>query len=194
MFSFPLLQTLSLGTNTSFPLPLPLPSAQNLSLARCSYPAQFFSKWVLPKTRYSFACTIKDERISFALNVGSMSNPSSIPIYDQHRLNSQLDLVTKYFLQETVIVAADKSGKGRGVKVTLPTVQSWYANDFGKGRQIDLVSFAHSYLSGEKHTLLTLALEESNRNSINVRFAPFLWTCRSLTSLDEGLLETLLAK
>jgi hypothetical protein len=167
--------------------------------AGMNYPKQFFSKWVLPKSRYSFACTLNDQRINFALNCGSKSNPPSVPIYVASRLDVQLNLATSYYLQESVTVSMNGRGQKQGVVVVLPMILSWYANDFGRGRSIDLVRFVHEYLTGERKALLTLALDGTNKNkaqydsnSYLVKYTNYDFVCRTISLLDEDLLQILL--
>ena len=163
--------------------------------AGMNFPAQFLSKYVLPTSRYTFAMNISDPRVNFALNCGSMSNPPSVPIYTVERLEEQLNLASIYYLQENVSVVP----KSKGVQVTLPHICQWYANDFGRGRPIDVVKYCVGFLTGDKQSLLTLALEGENiRNKfgeggIHVKFQGYDFKCRTLTLLDEELLVMLVS-
>ena len=92
-----------------------------------------------------------------------------------------------------------KAFEGAPSTVLLPLILSWYANDFGRGRPIDLVKFVYEYMSGERHQLLTLALDGSNKNkqqydnnSFQVKFANYDFSCRNITLLDEDLLQMLM--
>jgi hypothetical protein len=163
--------------------------------AGMNFPAQFLSKYVLPTSRYSFAMNISDPRVNFALNCGSLSNPPSVPIYHVDRLEEQLDLASVYYLQESVSVVT----KSKGVQVTLPHICQWYANDFGRGRPIDVAKYCVGFLTGDKQKLLTLALEgEAARSKFGeggvvVKFQGYDFRCRTLTLLDEELLVMLIS-
>lgn len=162
--------------------------------AGMNFPAQFLSKYVLPTSRYSFALSISDPRINFALNCGSLSNPPSVPIYYLDRLDQQLNLSSIYYLQESVTVSPQK----KGVVITLPHICMWYANDFNRGRPVDVARYCSSFLTGEKQKLLVLSLDGAGSKfgesgSVSIRFENYNWTCRTLTLLDEELLAMLLS-
>ncbi|GMH71831.1 hypothetical protein TL16_g05758 [Triparma laevis f. inornata] len=162
--------------------------------AGMNFPAQFLSKYVLPTSRYSFALNISDPRINFALNCGSLSNPPSVPIYYLDRLDQQLNLSSIYYLQESVTVSPQK----KGVVITLPHICMWYANDFNRGRPVDVARYCSSFLTGEKQKLLVLSLDGAGSKfgesgSVSIRFENYNWTCRTLTLLDEELLAMLLS-
>ena len=152
------------------------------------------SQYVLPTSRYSFALNISDPRINFALNCGSLSNPPSVPIYVHDGLEQQLNLASIYYLQESVTVSPQK----KGVVITLPHICMWYANDFNRGRPVDVARYCSNFLTGEKQKLLLLSLDGAGSKfgetgSVSIKFENYNWTCRTPTLLDEDLLSMLLS-
>ena len=70
-----------------------------------------------------------DPRIHFALNCGAASCPA-IRYYEPHRVDEQLDLATRSYLESTV-----EYDEAKGV-VRVPRPFLWYRGDFGGGSGI----------------------------------------------------------
>ena len=141
-------------------------------------PSNFASKFILPKHTYEFALKEKDYRFNFALNCGSVSIPNAVPIYDEESIDEQLDLASRRFLEETVVI--EKSEK-KGLTIKLPRVCSWYLEDFGE-TQNELLKNIQDYLNSEDKKLLIQSLEDSS--NITVKPLPFKFVCRNLTLLS----------
>jgi Protein of unknown function, DUF547 len=57
--------------------------------ARMSFPSQFLSRFVIPKSTYSTALSVVDSRINFALNCGSLRNLSKILIFRAEQISAK---------------------------------------------------------------------------------------------------------
>ncbi|MFZ0547571.1 MAG: DUF547 domain-containing protein [Candidatus Promineifilaceae bacterium] len=90
-----------------------------------------------------------DPRIHFALNCGGRSCPP-IQAYETEKLEQQLDLATKGFLDSTVKVDLENK------EVVLSKLFSWYSTDFG-GRE-GIKRFLSDYLpdEGQRQALLSM--------------------------------------
>lgn len=55
----------------------------------------FLAQLLIPKLEFEFQSTARDYRLLWAINCGSVSNISSIPIYTPERLNEQLEYVIR---------------------------------------------------------------------------------------------------
>ena len=126
-----------------------------------SYPSQFLSRFILPKSRYEFALKRKDFRVNFALNSGSLSSPSgAVPVYKPASIEQQLEKITGSFLNWSVSV---KQKGPRDATVSLPRACQWFAEDFGDGSANDILNIVNRYLRGEKRDALrSLWREEKN--------------------------------
>jgi hypothetical protein len=160
--------------------------------ANMSYPTQFFSRFIIPKSAYpSFALTISDCRINFALNCGSLSNPSKIILYEPQQLNQQLDDASRLYLLNSVTYRRTGSGD---LELKLPRICQWFADDFGPTRP-DLLSAIESYLPFDVQRQLDGCRLSSpggqqqtgpNRfdmSSIIIRYHSYNFECRPLSIL-----------
>ena len=151
--------------------------------AAMNYPSQFISKWVLPKSRYSFALTKPDYRINFALNSGSYSHPPFIPLYTPSRIHEQLDQSVRLVLTHNGDTVS--CNKRSVVLVTLPRVCQWFADDFGKGSNTDVLKHIERYLPTKQRELLASCWSERHGRYVNVtvKHLSFSFECRSLAQL-----------
>jgi hypothetical protein len=155
----------------------------NIIRSEMSYPSQFLSRFVLPKSTFPFALAKKDFRINFALNCGSMSMPSgNVPIFHPSTVEKQLDEVTIAFLNQTVEVAPSRLSD---VVVSLPRICQWYNSDFGDGSMSDILLCIEPYLIERKRTnMKTLWNEKKQCFEIglwNLKFLPYSFECRFLS-------------
>jgi hypothetical protein len=100
--------------------------------AKMSYPSQFLSRFVIPKSPYQIAMTKADFRINFALNCGSLSNPPTILIYRVDQLDRQLDAASKLYLQRVTGIRRS----ARDIFIQLPKLCQWYSSDFGSHEEM----------------------------------------------------------
>eukprot|EP00980_Cylindrotheca_fusiformis_P008165 scaffold1729_cov117-Cylindrotheca_fusiformis.AAC.3 len=152
----------------------------NIIRAEMSYPSQFLSRFVLPKSKFHFALTRPDFRINCALNSGSLSMPSSaVPIYKPDFLDDQLTEAVEKFVSVTVILNRKKDD----VSVTLPRLCQWFANDFGDGSASDTLKKLKPFMTREQRdTLRSMWNPQKKSYDIkNVKFLPFIFECRFLT-------------
>jgi len=160
----------------------------NIIRAQMSYPSNFLSRFVLPKSQYHFALVRSDFRLNFAMNSGSLSTPTSVvPVYKALILNEQLNNVTKQFVGYTVHVRQ----KGRNdVQISLPRVCQWFADDFGpNGSASDVVSAIEPFLSNEKRNAIRLIWNSRKKafevSMFGLKYLSFNYECRFLTSSVE---------
>jgi hypothetical protein len=151
--------------------------------AKMSYPSQFLSRFVIPKSPYRIAMTKADFRINFSLNCGSLSNPPTIFIYRVDQLDRQLDAASKLYLQRVTGVRRS----ARDVFIQLPKLCQWYSNDFGSHEQ--MITKIVPHLQPEVRQMLgSCWLSQQRRfdvNCLTIRYLPFTFECRSL-SLEES--------
>jgi Protein of unknown function (DUF1769)/Protein of unknown function, DUF547 len=156
--------------------------------ANMSYPTQFLSRFVIPKSAYPLlALSISDCRINFALNCGSYSNPSTIMLYQPQHLNQQLDDASRLYLLNSVTYRRTGSGD---LELKLPRICQWFSDDFGSARA-DMLSVLESYLPLDVQRQLDgCRLTQSNRDeaqrrfdmsSIIVRYHSYNFECRPLS-------------
>lgn len=160
----------------------------NIIRAKMSYPSNFLSRFVLPKSQYHFALARPDFRLNFVLNSGSLSMPSSVvPVYRAASLNEQLNSITKDFVGYTVYVRH----KGKNdVQVSLPRLCQWFAEDFGPNASAsDVIVAVNPYLSNEKREDLSLIWNSKKKTYdigiFGVKYLPFNYECRFLTASTE---------
>ena len=150
-----------------------------------SYPSNFLSRFVLPKSQYHFALARPDFRINFAINSGSLSYPTSaVPLYKPFTLNEQLNTITSQFVSFCVHVKR-KSLKG-DVQITLPRIFQWFAEDFGpSGSASDVMYAIEPYLSKDKKGTLASIWNAKKRcyeiGIFSLKYLPFSFECRFLT-------------
>ena len=158
--------------------------------ANMSYPTQFLSRFIIPKSAYpTLALTISDCRINFALNCGSLSNPSKIILYQPQHLHQQLDDASRLYLLNTVTYRRTGSGD---LELKLPRICQWFADDFGNTRS-DMLSAIEPYLPNDvQHQLdgcrLSTPVDKEstgpNRydmSSIIIRYHSYNFECRPLS-------------
>lgn len=151
-----------------------------------SYPLNFLSRFILPKSHYHFSLIRPDFRINFCLNSGSLSYPTSdVPIYRPLTLNDQMNQITTLFLR--YCVHTKRKGTKNDVQVTLPRICQWFANDFGPdGSPSEVLYTIESYLNDEKKRALA-SMWNPRRNMydigvFNLKYLPFSYECRFLTA------------
>jgi Protein of unknown function (DUF1769)/Protein of unknown function, DUF547 len=148
--------------------------------AKMSYPTQFFSRFVIPKSTYKMALTTADYRINFALNCGSLSNPPRIILYKADRLQEQLDAASQLYLK-CVTYRRTVSGD---LELKLPKICQWFAEDFGSSRE-SLLHRIERFLPNEVRLQLAgcrLPRERKfDMSSCTIRFHAYNFECRSLS-------------
>lgn len=155
--------------------------------AKMSYPSQFLSRFVIPKSPYQIAMTKGDFRINFALNCGSLSNPATIFIYRVDQLDRQLDVASKLYLQR--VTGIRKSA--RDVFIQLPKICQWYSTDFGSNESL-ITKLAPHLQPDVRQMLGTCWLSQQRRfdlSGITIRYLPFSFECR-LLSLEQSSTST----
>ena len=141
-----------------------------------SYPTQFLSRFVLPKSTYDFAMTKRDFRINFALNCGSRSNPECVPVFKPTLLNQQLDDVSRLYLA----VAKLKKRGNRDAEVILPRICLWFSNDFGAGSE-DILEKTKPLLSSTIQDYIAGSISgEKGKFYLSVKYLPYSFECRKL--------------
>ena len=161
----------------------------NIIRAEMSYPSQFLSRFLLPKSQYKFALAKSDFRINFALNCGSLSIPSgTVPLYKSQLVHEQLDAAVKTFVNYTVSFTQKSSA--RDISVSLPRVCQWFADDFGDGSVSDILKTLEPYLHDDKRQMLKLLWKERKNGYdigiFNVKYLTYSFECRFLTLEHEG--------
>jgi hypothetical protein len=150
--------------------------------AKMSYPSQFLSRFVLPKSRYTMALTRADYRINFALNSGSLSNPPEIIIYRPDKLQEQLDQASRMGLQCATLA---RRGSTRGANLNLPRICQWFAEDFGGSEM--LLKKIERFLSDQVRTVLRECCWNARKrvfDSCHIRYLPYSFECRPLSLLS----------
>jgi len=156
----------------------------NVIRSEMSYPSQFLSRFILPKSHYLFSLARADFRINFALNPGSLSMPtSSVPLYKAETLNEQLERVTRKFVRSAVSV---KEKGSRDVTLVLPRVCQWFCEDFGpNGSTSDVLVAIEPYMSEEKRRALQMIWNTKKKSYeiglFNLKFLHYNFECRFLT-------------
>jgi hypothetical protein len=117
--------------------------------------------------RLAFMMDEVDPRIHFALNCGAQSCPP-ISVYagEQDKLDKQLDLATKGFLNQSVEFNAQTS------TITLSQLFQWYRVDFGKSDD-EVLAFVKAKSSAETQKAFA-EFEEACKNKTIV-YAPYNW-------------------
>ncbi|MGB3713688.1 MAG: DUF547 domain-containing protein [Candidatus Promineifilaceae bacterium] len=103
-----------------------------------------------------------DPRIHFALNCGGRSCPP-IRSYSPDRLNEQLDIAARSFVDSTVATRPESG------EVLLSKIFRWYEKDFG-GRE-NMVDFLINYLPEDERRDYLVA----ERGYIRLRYNPYDW-------------------
>jgi hypothetical protein len=107
-------------------------------------------------------CLPLDPRIHFALNCGSRSCPP-FQIYSSDKLDQQLDLATRGFINSTVEIDSEKT------VVHLSKIFQWYGGDFGGRRGI--IDFLTTNLQDDHRKQFLL----ENRNELHFVYTPYDW-------------------
>jgi len=144
----------------------------NIIRANMTSPSKFVGRFVLPKQVYKHVLRNGDFRMNFAINCGSLSNPSAIQVYTAEDLDSQLDEAAREYLKVATV-----SPSGRCL--TLPKMCQWYANDFGEGSLRDVVRLVVKYLSAKDNRLLRPSFSD-----VRVRHLGYEYKCRHLRLTD----------
>lgn len=84
----------------------------------------YWNKWFPSEYEVMFRWEEVDPRIHFALNCGAKACPY-IAIYDPEKVEEQLDISSKQYLEKTTEYNADKG------KVKVNALMSWFRADFG---------------------------------------------------------------
>lgn len=154
--------------------------------AAMSYPSQFVSKFVIPKSKFAFALSNSDYRINFALNCGSTSNPEVVPIYDAQMLDEQLEQASRMYMSYGA-EARKSTRRPDGVTLTLPKICQWFAEDFGNGSTNDIVRCTERFLDKDQRKLVASCVwkqeDRYNFNLLNVKYASYSFECRNLRLL-----------
>jgi hypothetical protein len=156
----------------------------NIIRSEMSYPSQFFSRFVLPKSHYHFALSKPDYRINFALNCGSKSFPSgAIPIYKPDLVNDQLNTASSSFLNATISITTKSF---RDLVISVPRICEWFYLDFSRdGSTSSFLELIAPFLSeGKRKTLKKYWNDEGKRYELrawNIKFLPYSFECRYLT-------------
>eukprot|EP00092_Neocalanus_flemingeri_P041673 GFUD01045390.1.p1 GENE.GFUD01045390.1~~GFUD01045390.1.p1 ORF type:complete len:287 (+),score=64.19 GFUD01045390.1:191-1051(+) len=119
--------------------------------------------------RLKVALTTLDPRIHFALNCGATSCPP-IRIYTEERIDNQLQMATRSFISQEVIVA----NKGEVCEVGMSKLFLWYGKDFGSDHR-EMLEWVAEHL-GEKNGKVTEALQ----GEFVVNFKDYDWASNLL--------------
>lgn len=84
----------------------------------------YWDKWFPSDYEKMFRWDEVDPRIHLALNCGAKSCPY-IAVFDPERVEEQLDIISKQYLEKTTVYDAEKD------KVKVNALMSWFRADFG---------------------------------------------------------------
>ncbi len=148
----------------------------------------FIAQSFLPVSEYTFALTIRDYRVMFALNCASKSCLPSVPVYNSVQLHKQLDMITQLSLQQLMSINDNN-------QVVLPQCCQWFARDF----DFDTAGNATGITTTNKQMLMILSthvtgllgkrLQEilngnSNKSgNVNIKFVSLEFKCNLLQKL-----------
>lgn len=96
----------------------------------------FLPKLFVGKFERKFRTKKTDGRIHFALNCGALSCPA-VAAYDYRKMNKQLDLSTKIYLQKTTEYNKEEN------EVNISRLFSWFRGDFGNKKKV--IKFLKKY-------------------------------------------------
>lgn len=139
-------------------------------------PRNMMSRFIIPTARFPFTLD-PDYRISFALNVGSLSLPPSIAILSPESVDVQLENLARLFFDYTVRV------EGKGRVVVLPKVCQWYDRDFPAG--VPVLAVVAKHTPGAKGEAIKAMLKEGSGGSPSVKYRAFSFESRHLMRLDD---------
>ena len=144
-------------------------------------PKQLLSRFTIPKSKYSsMALKTDDFRVNFALNCGSLSNPSKILIYRPKKLEEQLDTAARLYLQS---VTCRRTSTG-DLEIELPRICQWYMDGFGGSKQ-KLLQTLELYLPRDvvnelkKYWLPKASAFDTSR--VDVKYQSYKFECRPLS-------------
>jgi len=143
--------------------------------ARMTNPAQFFSRFAIPQTDFPGSLQVMrdpDYRIMFAINCGSMSNPSSIQILNSVDLDNQLERACRMYLQQTSVKI---DAVNEAATIFLPRFCQWFAGDFGSDEEQLL-----------KKIMRFLPPSVAACKTIKVKYMAFNFQCRILELYEDG--------
>ena len=147
--------------------------------AEMAMPSNFFSWLVLPISKYATALSQADFRINFALNPGSISNPSSIVIYKLDTLDRQLDEASRLCMERATFT----KWESKGLAVELPKVCQWFSNDFGSSDQ-ELLVMLKQFLKPEHRQILNTLWSTSKQgldlDLVQIGYLAYNFQCRPL--------------
>jgi Protein of unknown function, DUF547 len=148
--------------------------------SQMSHPANFISRFVIPKSNYRFGIARSDLRLNFALNCGSLSNPTTIPIYSAEKLEEQLDNASRLYLSDVVVKVTKRSE----VSISLPRICQWFAEDFGSSQSDLLVKVEPFLKKVERDRLIVYRVPGGERgfdmSCVTVRYKDYNFQCRPL--------------
>ena len=109
---------------------------------RSKYGLGYLPKFLVTTFEHRYRLDGCDPRIHFALNCGAESCPP-IRAYDPDRIDDQLDVATRSYLDSTVAYDPDAG------TVTVPRVFLWFRGDFGGGSGIRAFLRRHGAIPAE---------------------------------------------
>ena len=118
------------------------------------------------------AMETRDARIHFALNCGATSCPP-VRMYNAAKLNQQLDLAARAYINATTRVKESK--KAGHFIVELSKLFKWYASDFtddGRGKARDVLRFVARFLNDNGTTAHAL---DQPTSVWRITYAPYDW-------------------
>lgn len=142
---------------------------------------------MIRQSEYEFKLTMKDFRLLFALNCGSLTMPHSVPVFNPNSLHIQLDNCTSNCIQKQLSISR---GMGKMFIIRLPLLCQWYENDimqlsndiefsseFKKSSRILRLLF--NFCSKEQKDLM-LELITNSKSSYSFKYSKFDFRCRIL--------------
>ena len=152
----------------------------NIIRANMSSPANFFSRFVLPNSKYPVALRKSDFRVNFALNCGSLSNPSVVPIYEVETLEAQLQEASRLYLKSVLVTRKRSGGREDTVTIQLPRVCQWYGDDFGSSPE-NFLQKVYPLLKEEDQAKLTECWSRGESkfdlNRIQIKYSDYNFQC-----------------
>lgn len=138
-----------------------------------SYPSQFSSKLILPKSQYGFALKSADFRINFALSCGELNQSDSVPIYTAQILDIQFEAAALVVLEKVSI-----EQQPRKAILTLPRILQWYADDFGS-TVMELLQTIEKYVDERCRTIIKEHVDGDERK-LTLKYLPVEFECKTL--------------
>jgi Protein of unknown function, DUF547 len=155
----------------------------NIIRANMAFPSQFLSRFVIPKSSYAIALRRADYRYNFALNCGSLCNPSGVFVYNAESLDDQLDAACRLYLQDVAVTRK----RGKELQVNLPRICQWFADDFGSSR--DLLTKCLPYIRKDERAKLDGCTSSADggldMSRISIKYDEYNFTCAPLVLLED---------